>query len=57
MLYVANGKVTLGAPEEVLNSEALSKLYDIPIEVLRDSQGRLAIIGIEESGRHDHDHE
>jgi zinc/manganese transport system ATP-binding protein len=57
VLYVANGKVTLGTPEEVLTSDALSKLYDIPIEVLRDSKGRLAIIGIEESGRHDHDHE
>ena len=56
VLYVANGKMTLGTPEEVLTSDALSKLYGISIEVLRDSQGRLAIIGIEESGRHDHDH-
>jgi zinc/manganese transport system ATP-binding protein len=57
VLYVANGKMTLGAPAEVLNSASLSKLYGIEIEVLKDSQGRLAIIGIEESGRHDHDHE
>ncbi len=57
VLYIANRKVTLGTPEEVLTSESLSRLYGISIEVLRDSQGRLAIIGIEESGQHDHDHE
>jgi zinc/manganese transport system ATP-binding protein len=56
VLYVANGTMTLGTPEEVLNSDTLSRLYGISIEVVRDSKGRLAIIGIEESGRHDHDH-
>ncbi len=57
VLYVANGKMTIGTPESVLNSASLSELYGITIEVLKDSLGRLAIIGIEESGRHDHDHE
>ena len=52
VLYVANGQVTLGTPAEVLNSESLSRLYDIPIEVLRDSRGRLAIIGIDEPTHH-----
>lgn len=57
VLYIANGTMTLGSPEDVLTSDTLSRLYGIQIEVLRDSKGRLAIIGIEESGMHDHDHE
>jgi zinc/manganese transport system ATP-binding protein len=57
VLYVANGQITAGAPNEVLNSKTLSGLYGIEIEVLRDSKGRLAIVGIEEAIGHDHDHE
>jgi zinc/manganese transport system ATP-binding protein len=57
VLYIANGTMTLGTPEEVLTSDTLSKLYGITIEVLRDSKGRLAIIGIEESGAHNHEHD
>ncbi len=57
VLYIANGTMTLGAPQDVLTSESLSKLYGIGIEVLRDSKERIAIIGIEESGVHDHDHD
>jgi zinc/manganese transport system ATP-binding protein len=54
---VANGRVVLGTPEEVLTSDSLTSLFGISVEVLRDSKGRLAIIGIEETGMHDHDHE
>lgn len=54
VMYVANGRIATGNPEEVLNSESLSKLYDSPIEVLRDSHGRVAIIGTEEN-IHSHD--
>jgi zinc/manganese transport system ATP-binding protein len=57
VLYVANGRVVLGTPEEVLTSDSLTSLFGISVEVLRDSKGRLAIIGIEETGMHDHDHE
>jgi zinc/manganese transport system ATP-binding protein len=57
VLYIANSTMTLGTPEEVLTSDTLSKLYGITIEVLRDSKGRLAIIGIEESGAHNHEHD
>ena len=52
VLYVANGQVTNGKPSEVLNSEQLTKLYGIPVEVLKDSYGRIAIIGIEEPAHH-----
>jgi zinc/manganese transport system ATP-binding protein len=56
VLYVANGRIAIGTPEKILTSESLTKLYDLPIEVLRDSLGRLAIIGIEEPEHH-HVHE
>ncbi len=56
VIYVANGRVTAGHPRDVLTSETLSKLYDAPVEVLHDSKGRLAIVGIEEAAPH-HDHE
>lgn len=47
VIYIANGKVASGKPDEVLTSERLSALYEIPVEVMRDSRGNLAIIGIE----------
>jgi len=47
VIYIANGKVASGKPEEVLTSESLSSLYGVRVEVLRDSRGNVAIIGIE----------
>jgi zinc/manganese transport system ATP-binding protein len=52
VIYVANGKVSSGKPEDIVTSKSLSQLYDSPVEVLRDSKGRVAILGIEESGHH-----
>ncbi|MGP8073893.1 MAG: metal ABC transporter ATP-binding protein [Thermoplasmata archaeon] len=49
VVYIANGKVATGAPGEVITSETLSALYDVPVEVLRDSRGHLVIAGAEES--------
>lgn len=56
VIYVANGKVTNGKPSEVLTSQSLTDLYGIPIEVLKDSRGRIAIIGMDEPPEH-HSHE
>jgi len=53
VVYIANGKVATGTPKEVLTSESLTALYGVHIEVLRDSKGNVAIIGIEDSGHHD----
>ena len=47
VIYIANGRVASGRPDQVLTSESLSALYDIHIEVLHDSLGNLAIVGIE----------
>jgi zinc/manganese transport system ATP-binding protein len=49
VLYVANGKVATGKPSDVLTSRNLSALYGVPIEVLHDSRGNLAIVGIEDT--------
>jgi zinc/manganese transport system ATP-binding protein len=48
VVYIANGKVATGKPKEVLTSERLSALYDVHVEVIRDSRGNVAIIGIED---------
>ena len=52
VMYVANGHVATGKPHEVLTSESLSNLYNTPVEVLKDSRGRIAIIGAEEETHH-----
>jgi zinc/manganese transport system ATP-binding protein len=54
VVYVANGQVTNGTPAEILNSKSLTDLYGIPIEVLKDSHGRIAIIGMDEAPEHEH---
>ena len=48
VVYIANGKVATGTPKEVLTSERLSELYDTHVEVIHDSRGNVAIIGIED---------
>ena len=50
VLYLANGKFSIGTPDEVLTSEMLTKLYGTPVDVLR-SQGRIVVVGATE---HDH---
>lgn len=47
VVYIANGKVATGRPKEVLTSERLTALYEVQVEVIRDSRGNVAIIGIE----------
>jgi len=56
VIYVANHRVLVGDANEVFTSAFLTKLYNSPVEVLRDSYGRIAIIGVQEGG-HDHNHE
>jgi len=52
VIYVANGQVSSGKPSEIVTSESLTNIYGAPIEVLRDSKGRVAILGVEESIHH-----
>ena len=53
IIYIANGKVASGKPNEIVTSARLSALYGAPIEVLHDSKGRLAVLGVEEAVHHD----
>ncbi len=48
VIYIANGKVAVGTPDEVLTSERLSALYGVHVEVLRDSRGNIVIVGGED---------
>jgi zinc/manganese transport system ATP-binding protein len=48
VLYMANGNVACGPPKDVLTSASLSRLYGVPVEVLRDSRGNIVIVGGED---------
>ena len=52
VLYLANGKFSIGKPDQVLTSEVLTSLYGTPIDVIRN-QGRIVVVGASE---HDHHH-
>jgi zinc/manganese transport system ATP-binding protein len=54
VLYVAHGKVAMGTPEEIITSDSLSEIYSTPVEVLRDSRGRVFVVGLEEEVSHPH---
>lgn len=57
ILYIANGRFTLGTPDEVLRSEVLTALYGAPVHVLR-AGGRLVVVGApdaEDAHHHHHD--
>lgn len=56
VIYIANGRVTMGKPADILTSETLSRLYETPVEVVRDSRGRIAIIGTEDPEHHHERH-
>ena len=45
VVYIAGGRVVAGSPQEVINAETLTRLYETPIEVLKSSDGRLVVVG------------
>jgi zinc/manganese transport system ATP-binding protein len=53
LIYAVNGRIATGAPRQIITTKALSALYDAPVEVLRDSRGRVAVLGTEEAVHHD----
>jgi len=55
ILYLARGRFTLGRPDEVLTSETLTSLYDIPVHVARVG-GRLVVVGVPDSDAGHHHH-
>lgn len=50
VIYLAQGKHTIGTTDEVMRSDVLSKLYGTEIDVVRN-QGRIVVLGA-----HDHQH-
>ncbi|HZP27162.1 MAG TPA: metal ABC transporter ATP-binding protein, partial [Dehalococcoidia bacterium] len=45
VIYLARGGVASGSPEEVINAETLSRLFETPIEVFRTADGHLVVVG------------
>jgi zinc/manganese transport system ATP-binding protein len=43
--YVGEGVIVAGAPEQVITGETLSRLYGTQIDVVRTTDGRLAVLG------------
>lgn len=54
VVYVAGGRIAMGRPDEVINTERLSEIYGTPVEVIRDSRGRVFVVGLEEELAHPH---
>ena len=52
VVYFGAGRAVVGAPQEVITQEALSRLYGVPIEVLETSDGRLVVVGLPEAPAH-----
>jgi zinc/manganese transport system ATP-binding protein len=54
VIYVAQGRVAVGAPGEIITSESLSRIYSAAVEVIRDRRGRLFVVGLDEEAVHPH---
>ena len=58
IVYLGAGGAVSGAPEDVLTTETLTRLYGTPVEVLRASDGRLVVVGHPEGASyHPHLHQ
>lgn len=44
VLYLANGKIRIGRPDDVLRSDVLTDMYGSPVDVIR-SKGRIIVVG------------
>ena len=55
VVYLAGGHAVEGPVEEVINTETLTRLHGLPVEVLHASDGRLVVVGQPEPPAHHHD--
>jgi zinc/manganese transport system ATP-binding protein len=55
VVYFGAGHAAVGAPQEVITGETLTRLYGVPVEVLRTADGRLFVAGLPEAPAHHHD--
>ncbi len=54
VLYIANGRLAMGPPADIITSQRLTEIYSAPVEVLQDSRGRVFVVGLEEEVSHPH---
>ena len=54
VLYIAQGKLAMGKPKDIITSQRLTEIYSSPVEVISDSRGRLFVVGLEEEVSHPH---
>jgi zinc/manganese transport system ATP-binding protein len=54
VLYIAQGKLAMGKPQDIITSRRLTEIYSSPVEVITDSRGRLFVVGLEEEVSHPH---
>ena len=54
VLYIAQGRLAMGRPQDIITSARLSEIYSSPVEVIKDSHGRLFVVGLEEEVSHPH---
>ncbi len=59
VVYFGAGHAAVGTPREVITADTLTRLYGVPVEVLRAADGRLVVVGLPEapahhSDRHEH---
>ncbi|HEY8737777.1 MAG TPA: ABC transporter ATP-binding protein [Candidatus Dormibacteraeota bacterium] len=45
VIYVAGGRVVIGTPADIITSAVLTRLYQFPVEVVKDSRGRVLVVG------------
>jgi zinc/manganese transport system ATP-binding protein len=57
VIYIAKGKMVIGKPEEVITTSTLSRLYDALVQVVKDINGRLFVVGLEQETAHPHEHD
>jgi zinc/manganese transport system ATP-binding protein len=54
VVYLAGGRMVSGRTDDVITTETLTALYDYPVEVLRDSRGRIVVVGLDDRESHHH---
>lgn len=54
VIYLAQGRHSIGTTDEVMRSEVLSELYGAEIDVVRN-QGRIVVLGAHDHEHHEHE--
>jgi zinc/manganese transport system ATP-binding protein len=55
VIYLAGGHAVEGPVSQVITDATLTRLYGVPVEVLRASDGRLVVVGQPDPPAHHHD--